>query len=98
MLHRRPALMFRRQISREVYFVFRVGYCLAHRGGIMTADTDTAKKHSEWLLMVYAAGDNNLSANSIALMQDLEAANHREEVRVLAAFDSATPIPQGARY
>jgi hypothetical protein len=64
----------------------------------MTADTDTPKKHSEWLLMVYAAGDNNLSANSIALMQDLEAANHREEVRVLAAFDSATPIPQGARY
>lgn len=60
--------------------------------------TDTDKKHSEWLVMVYAAGDNNLSANSIALMQDLEAADCTEEVRVLAAFDSATPIPQGARY
>ena len=48
--------------------------------------------------MVYAAGDNNLSANSIALMQDLEAASHMEEVRILAAFDSATPIPKGARY
>jgi hypothetical protein len=67
-------------------------------GGIMSANPDTQQKSSEWLVMVYAAGDNNLSANSIALMQDLEAANHIEEVRVLAAFDSATPIPQGARY
>lgn len=63
----------------------------------MSENTDN-RKRSEWLVMVYTAGDNNLSANSIALMQDLEAANHREEVRVLAAFDSATPLPQGARY
>ena len=62
------------------------------------AKTDTDIKRSKWLVMVYAAGDNNLSANSIALMQDLENVNHRDEVRVLAAFDSATPIPRGARY
>jgi hypothetical protein len=42
-------------------------------GGIMSANPDTQQKSSEWLVMVYAAGDNNLSANSIALMQDLEA-------------------------
>ena len=39
----------------------------------MSANPDTQQKSSEWLVMVYAAGDNNLSANSIALMQDLEA-------------------------
>jgi cysteine peptidase C11 family protein len=63
----------------------------------MTADTHKKKK-SEWLVMIYLAGDNNLSANSIALLQDLEAARHTRNVRVLAAFDSATPIPKGARY
>lgn len=63
----------------------------------MTADTDKRKK-SEWLIMIYLAGDNNLSASSIALLQDLEAARQSCHVRVLAGFDSATPIPQGARY
>ena len=48
--------------------------------------------------MIYLAGDNNLSAASIALLQDLEAARHNRHVRVLAAFDSASPIPKGARY
>ena len=64
----------------------------------MTADTDKKKKKSEWLVMIYLAGDNNLSASSIALLQDLEAARPHRHVRVLAAFDSATPIPTGARY
>jgi len=64
----------------------------------MTSNADAEKKHSEWLIMIYLAGDNTLSANSIALLQDLEAANRNENVRVLAAFDSATPIPKGARY
>jgi hypothetical protein len=56
------------------------------------------RKKSKWLVMIYLAGDNNLSANSIALLQDLEAARHNRNVRVLAGFDSATPIPKGARY
>ena len=64
----------------------------------MTADTYTKKKKSEWLVMIYLAGDNNLSASSIALLQDLEAAKPNRHVRVLAAFDSSTPIPKGARY
>jgi hypothetical protein len=64
----------------------------------MTADTYKKKKKSEWLIMIYLAGDNNLSASSIALLQDLEAARPSRHVRVLAGFDSATPIPKGARY
>src|SRR6476469_2914195 len=56
------------------------------------------KKESEWLVMVYLAGDNNLSAFSIAFLQELEAVKHNKKVRVVAAFDSTTPWPKGARY
>lgn len=55
-------------------------------------------RQPKWTIMIYLAGDNNLSANTIAIMQELEAANHREDVRVLACFDSNTPRPRGARY
>lgn len=57
-----------------------------------------SRRRPKWTIMIYLAGDNNLSANSIAIMQELEAANHREDVRVLACFDSNTPRPRGARY
>jgi hypothetical protein len=56
------------------------------------------KKHSKWLIMVYLAGDNNLSAFSIAFLQQLEAADPNRYVRVVAGFDSTTPWPKGARY
>lgn len=59
---------------------------------------DCRKKESEWLIMVYLAGDNNLSAFSIAFLQELEAVKHNKKVRVVAAFDSPTPWPKGARY
>lgn len=59
---------------------------------------DKNRKHSEWLIMIYLAGDNSLSANSIAFLQELEDAGHDNNVRVLAGFDSATPLPKGARY
>lgn len=52
----------------------------------------------KWTIMVYLAGDNNLSANSVAIMQELAAAAPPGNVRVLACFDSNTPRPRGARY
>jgi hypothetical protein len=52
----------------------------------------------KWTIMIYLAGDNNLSANSIAIMQELEAAYCSDDVRVLACFDSNRPRPKGARY
>jgi hypothetical protein len=59
----------------------------------------SAKHHQpDWTIMIYLAGDNNLSPNSIAIMQELEAAAHRADVRVLACFDSNSPLPKGARY
>jgi hypothetical protein len=56
------------------------------------------KKHSKWLVMVYLAGDNNLSQYSISFLQDLEAVEYPDDLRVVAAFDSATPWSKGARY
>jgi Clostripain family len=53
----------------------------------------------DWTIMVYLAGDNNLSANSISILQDLEdATTSSSQVRVLACYDSNTPFPKGARY
>ena len=71
----------------------------------MTADLTPKPQRSNWLIMVYLAGDNNLSPYSIAFLQQLEEANKelgREEAnkyaRVVAAYDSPTPLPKGARY
>lgn len=58
-----------------------------------------AAAQPEWLVMIYLAGDNNLSPNSIAIMQELIAADPpHADVRVLACFDPNTPRPRGARY
>jgi hypothetical protein len=59
---------------------------------------DEGLSKPKWTIMVYLAGDNNLSSNAIAILQDLEAANHDPNVRVIAGFDSSTPWPKGARY
>ncbi len=56
------------------------------------------KPKLKWTIMVYLAGDNNLSANSIGIMQDLEAASSSKDVRVLACYDSNAPLSKGARY
>jgi hypothetical protein len=55
-------------------------------------------RNSKWTIMIYLAGDNNLTANCISVMQELEAANPSKDVQVLACFDSNTPRPQGSRY
>jgi Clostripain family len=55
-------------------------------------------KYSEWLIMVYLAGDNNLSPQSISYLQELEDATHNKNVRVIAGFDPSVPLPKGARY
>lgn len=55
-------------------------------------------KPPKWLVMIYLAGDNSLSANCIAILQELEAACPPEDVRVVACFDANTPRPRGARY
>lgn len=72
----------------------------------MTQDADReavgenqTQARPKWLVMIYLAGDNNLSPNSIAILQELEAANPPyADVRVVACFDSNTPRPRGARY
>ena len=55
-------------------------------------------KKKKWTVMVYLAGDNNLTANCISVLQQLEAVKYNEDVCVLACFDSNTPWPKGSRY
>lgn len=52
----------------------------------------------KWTVMVYLAGDNNLTANCITVLQQLEAVKYDDSVCVLACFDSNTPWPKGSRY
>jgi len=62
-------------------------------------DSEAYSSHRPlWTIMVYLAGDNNLSANSIAILQDLEEANRNCDVRVVAGYDSSAPFHKGARY
>jgi cysteine peptidase C11 family protein len=56
------------------------------------------KEKVKWTVMVYLAGDNNLTANCITVLQQLEAVNYNKDIRVLACFDSNTPWPRGSRY
>jgi hypothetical protein len=57
-----------------------------------------SRPKTTWTVMIYLAGDNNLTANCISVMQELEAANPNKHIQVLACFDSNTPRPQGSRY
>ena len=54
--------------------------------------------HPKWSVMVYLAGDNNLTANCITVLQQLEAVKYTKDVNVVACFDSNTPWPKGSRY
>src|SRR5690242_7769213 len=60
------------------------------------AAPDHAQK--EWTVMVYLAGDNNLTANCIEVLQQLESVKYNDSICVLACFDSNTPWPKGSRY
>ncbi len=51
-----------------------------------------------WTVLVYLGGDNNLTANCISVLQQLEAVEYSKDVCVLACFDSNTPWPKGSRY
>lgn len=53
---------------------------------------------AKWTVMVYLAGDNNLTPNCITVLQQLEAVKYTDDVCVLACFDSNTPWPKGSRY
>jgi len=53
---------------------------------------------TKWTVMVYLAGDNNLTASCVSVLQQLEAVKYNKDVCVLACFDSDTPWPKGSRY
>ena len=63
-----------------------------------SAESANELEKPDWTIMVYLAGDNNLSANSISILQELEDATCSSRVRVLACYDTNSPLPKGARY
>ncbi|HEY2961391.1 MAG TPA: clostripain-related cysteine peptidase [Pyrinomonadaceae bacterium] len=52
----------------------------------------------KWTIMVYLAGDNDLTSYCVSVLQQLEAVKYGKEVCVLACFESNTPWPKGSRY
>ena len=72
-----------------------------HRIGNVKANGNcksNPEKPPIWTVLVYLGGDNNLTANCISVLQQLEAVEYSKDVCVLACFDSNTPWPQGSRY
>lgn len=52
----------------------------------------------KWTIMVYLAGDNDLTSYCVSVLQQLEAVNYHKDVCVLACFEANTPWPKGSRY
>ena len=69
-----------------------------HNGNNRRKGNNRRRDKPEWTIMVYLAGDNNLTANCISVLQQLEAVEYSSDVCVLACFDSNTPWPKGSRY
>lgn len=56
------------------------------------------RQKPKWTIMVYLAGDNDLTSHCVSVLQQLEAVRYRNDVCVLACFESSTPWPRGSRY
>ncbi len=56
------------------------------------------RQRTKWTIMVYLAGDNDLTSHCVSVLQQLEAVEYRDDVCVLACFESSTPWPRGSRY
>ena len=60
--------------------------------------TEAVERNKKWTIMVYLAGDNDLPAFCISVLQQLEAVQYSDDVCVLACFDSGIPWTKGSRY
>ena len=58
----------------------------------------TTNEKTKWTIMVYLAGDNDLTSHCVNVLQQLEAVKYRNDICVLACFEANTPWPKGARY
>lgn len=70
----------------------------ANGNGKTNGNNKLKRKKPIWTILVYLAGDNNLTANCVSVLQQLEAVDYSDEVCVLACFDSNTAWPRGSRY
>ena len=58
----------------------------------------STNRNPKWTILVYLAGDNDLASHCVSVLQQLEAVKYRDDICVLAAFESNTPWPKGSRY
>ncbi len=56
------------------------------------------RQKPKWTIMVYLAGDNDLTSHCVSILQQLEAVRYRNDVCVLACLESSTPWPRGSRF
>jgi hypothetical protein len=60
--------------------------------------TMSTNRNPKWTIMVYLAGDNDLTSHCVTVLQQLEAVKYCDDICVLACFEANTPWPKGSRY
>lgn len=58
----------------------------------------STNRNPKWTIMVYLAGDNDLTSHCVNVLQQLEAVKYRDDICVLTCFEANTPWPKGSRY
>src|SRR3954447_3594184 len=64
----------------------------------MTKRQELPPKPPKWTIMVYLAGDNDLTSHCVSVLQQLEEFKYPDEICVLTCFEASTPWPKGSRY
>ena len=63
-----------------------------------TKKTTKKKKKASWTVMVYLAGDNNLTTECMFALTEMKDARLNREVNVVAQFDPSDPFLPAHRY
>lgn len=63
-----------------------------------TSNNGTKPKPKAWTVMVYLAGDNNLSAECVYALTEMKKANLTDRINVIAQFDPQDPQLPTLRY
>src|SRR5688572_12287564 len=71
---------------------------MTRKENVVHEPVDSNGQPPKWVIMIYLAGDGTLSAHCVSVLQQLETVAYKKDVRVLACYDSNTPVPNGARY
>ena len=56
------------------------------------------RQRTKWTIMVYLAGDNDLTSHCVSVLQQLEAVKYRDDVCVLPRLDGPDPALLAAAF